>query len=121
MKNTIKILDVTNLIPISIKCEINGVLQSVMGYIDYGTFTVVVDKSDLQSADLLESDVLKDLKHLVADHLMDSLAKRQSELAEVPPEVYEQMNQQIQEKTSKQASDYLDPDLSVQLKEQSGE
>lgn len=106
----IKIVEVVNLIPIQIKFEIDGVLEKIMGYIDYDSYSIVIDDPRFQP-------VIQDLKQLVIDYLVGTQSEKDAALVgEVPVEIYQQLNKGA----SCKVDDYLNPQLNVQLKEENG-
>jgi hypothetical protein len=91
----IKILQVKNLVPIEITCEIGGQTKTIFAYIDYATQEIVLPDNEVRIG---YSDIpdLKDFKEKTLEFLMWRRTSHEKE-PEVPEEVYEQIRRKRQQ------------------------
>lgn len=108
-----KIIEISNLIPVRVKCSLDGEIQTIFGYIDYSTNEVFAEE-------LPQGISLDDFKSSVIKFLFDWEQENLKKLEDrVPQEAYDQIPKKPK------LEDYLPKNLpeefsSVRLKESDG-
>ena len=111
--NSFKIKDVISLVPVQIKYEMDGLNETIFGYIDYSTYDVYVD--------VPQNISLEDFRTAVVDFLLNWEQQAMKQLEnKVPQEAYQQANK----KSEFNIKDYLPKNMpscaSIRLKESNG-
>ena len=79
----VKVLHVANVIPIRVKCEIDGVQQLITGYIDYETQNIDIQQGDISHLEKLKRKILEFLQWRSIGHDVT--------IPEVPKEIMEKL------------------------------